>query len=83
MASISLRGGCHPKRENDSIAHQYTLLIKHYCREIFARPLSDNQTINFSYITLSAKEPSEYHMEKQELSFQFASVLDAKQQTGQ
>lgn len=46
-------------------------------------PLSDNQTINFSYIILSAKVPSKYHMEKQELSFQFASVLVAKQQTGQ
>lgn len=50
---------------------------------IFVWPLWDNQTINFSYITLSTKEPSEYHMKKQELSFQFASVLVAKQQTGQ
>lgn len=30
---------------------------------VFVRPLSDKQTINFSNITLSAKEPSEYHME--------------------
>lgn len=46
----------------------------------FVWSLSGNLTINFSYIILSTKKPSKYHME---LSFQFASVLFAKQQTGQ
>lgn len=80
MVSSAGRGQFYSTRLNIHIISSVTA-GNHFL--IFLWPLSNKQTINFSYITLSAREPSEYHMEKQELSFQFASVLDAKQQTGQ
>lgn len=48
---------------------------------IFVYPLSGNQNINFSRISLSANKLPQYDR-KQELSIQFASVL-IQQQMGQ